>query len=115
MVEDDIYSTIRGDCDGCPEKYCGNRNHHELAWFLCRNPNKPKHPGRKMPNNRISRKYTDEHCNVDYKVHKVCDRCATIVHNKYEFCILCGYDKFTPMSESEAILLSIPPAIRDYS
>jgi len=41
---EDIYSTIRGDCDGCPEKYCTERNHHELAWFLCRNPNKPKHP-----------------------------------------------------------------------
>ena len=43
MVED-IYS-IRGDCDGCPEKYCESRNHHKLAWFLCRNPNKPKRPG----------------------------------------------------------------------
>lgn len=41
----DIYSTVRGDCDGCPEKYCGNRNHHMLSWFLCRNLNKPKHPG----------------------------------------------------------------------
>lgn len=29
--DSDIYSTIRGDCDSCPEKYCGNRNHHELA------------------------------------------------------------------------------------
>lgn len=47
VKDDDIYSTIRGDCDGCQEKYCGNRNHHELAWFLCRNPNKPKHPARR--------------------------------------------------------------------
>lgn len=48
MEEDtDVYSTIRGDCDGCPEKYCTSRNHHELAWFLCRNPNKPKHPNLK--------------------------------------------------------------------
>lgn len=46
-MADDIYSTIRGDCDGCPEKYCTNRNHHELSWFLCRNPNKPKHPARR--------------------------------------------------------------------
>lgn len=41
---DDIYSTARGDCDGCPEKYCAERNWHKLAWFLCRNPNKPEHP-----------------------------------------------------------------------
>jgi len=38
-----IYSSIRGDCDNCPEICCAERNHHELAWFLCRNPNRPKH------------------------------------------------------------------------
>lgn len=39
-----IYSSVRGDCDECPEIYCTERNWHELAWFLCRNPSKPKHP-----------------------------------------------------------------------
>jgi hypothetical protein len=41
-----VYSSIRGDCDECPEIYCTERNHHELAWFLCRNPNRPKHSAR---------------------------------------------------------------------
>ena len=45
--DSDIYSTIRGDCDGCPEKYCESRNHHELSWFLCGNPNRSKHPNMK--------------------------------------------------------------------
>lgn len=61
----------------------------------------------------IGHKYSDDHGNVNYAVHKVCDRCATIVHNKYELCIKCGYDKFTPMSKSEAILLAILPELRD--
>lgn len=43
-----IYGTIRGDCDNCYEKYCESRNHHELAWFLCRNPNKPNNPSLKI-------------------------------------------------------------------
>lgn len=43
---DDIYSTIRGDCDSCPEKYCTERNWYELAMFLCRSPDKPKLPVR---------------------------------------------------------------------
>ena len=57
MVENDIYGTIRGDCDSCPERYCGSRNHHELAWFLCRNPNKPKNqnPSESKPEKIIGR------------------------------------------------------------
>lgn len=69
--------------------------------------------GGKVINRRVSRKYSDDHGRVNYAVHKVCDRCTTINHRKYELCIMCGYDKFTPMSKTEAILLSIPPAIRD--
>jgi RNA polymerase subunit RPABC4/transcription elongation factor Spt4 len=67
-----------------------------------------------MVGNKISSKYTDDHCRVNYSAHKVCDVCATINQKKNEFCIKCGYDKFTPMSKTEAILLSIHPSDRDY-
>lgn len=44
MKDYSTYSSIRGDCDECSEIHCTERNHHQLARFLCRNPNKPKRP-----------------------------------------------------------------------
>lgn len=42
MIEN-FYDTVRGCCDNCPEKYCSDRNHHILAWYLCRDTDKKKY------------------------------------------------------------------------